>query len=91
MTVVTTGGVARTVDFKANDVGYVPNMAGHSIENTGSADIVFLEMFKAPRFEDISVNQWIARMPDKMAEAHFKLSAWIVREAPKEKEGLLPG
>ena len=36
MTVVTTGATARTVDFNANDVGYVPSMAGHCIENTGS-------------------------------------------------------
>ncbi len=91
MTVVTTGGTARTVDYKANDVGYVPNMAGHSIENTGTEDIIFLEMFKAPRFEDISVNQWIARMPDKMAEAHLKLSLSTIRQAPKEKKGLILG
>ena len=26
---------ARTMDFNANDVGYVPAVAGHYIENTG--------------------------------------------------------
>ncbi len=83
MTIVTTGGTARTMDFKANDVGYVPSMAGHSIENTGDEDIIFLEMFKSPRFEDVSLNQWIARMPDKMAEAHLKLSVPVVRQAPE--------
>ena len=36
---------ARTVDFHANDVGYVPSNAGHYIENTGNTDVVFLEMF----------------------------------------------
>jgi oxalate decarboxylase len=91
MTVVTTGGTARTLDFKANDVGYVPSMAGHYIENTGSEDVIFLEMFKAPRFQDISLNQWIARMPDKMAEAHLKLSVSTVRQAPKDKNGLIAG
>jgi oxalate decarboxylase len=91
MTVVTTGGTARTLDFKANDVGYVPSMAGHSIENTGNEDVVFLEMFKAPRFQDVSLNQWIARMPDKMAEAHLKLSASTIRQAPKEKTTVIAG
>jgi oxalate decarboxylase len=33
---------ARTVDFHPNDVGYVPSTAGHYIENTGDADVVFL-------------------------------------------------
>ena len=54
MTVVTTGAKARTMDFNANDVGFVPSMAGHSLENTGSEDLVFLEMFKSPRYLDIS-------------------------------------
>ncbi len=31
---------ARTMDFKANDVGYVPAMAGHYIENTGDRNRV---------------------------------------------------
>ena len=91
MTVVTTGAKARTMDFNANDVGYVPTMAGHSIENTGTEDVVFLEMFKASRYQDVSLNQWIARMPDKMAEAHLKLSAATIRTAPQMKDVILKG
>ncbi len=91
MTVVTTGAKARTMDFNANDVGYVPAMAGHSIENTGSEDVVFLEMFKAGRYQDVSLNQWIARMPAKMAEAHLKLPIATIRSAPQTKEIVLKG
>ncbi len=91
MTVVTTGAKARTVDFNANDVGFVPAMAGHYIENTGTEDLVFLEMFKASEYQDVSLNQWIARMPDKMAEAHLKLPVSIIRAAPKDKQTVLPG
>lgn len=90
MTVVTTGAKARTMDFHANDVGYVPSMAGHSIENTGTDDLVFLEMFKTSRYQDVSLNQWIARMPDKMAEAHLKLPVSTIRNAPQGKTVLLP-
>ncbi len=78
------------MDFNANDVGYVPSMAGHSIENTGTEDVVFLEMFKTDRYQDVSLNQWIARMPDKMAQAHLKLATAAIRKAPKEKDVLLP-
>jgi oxalate decarboxylase len=49
MTVFTSDG-ARTMDFNANDVGFVPRIAGHYIENTGNADLVFLEMFKASEY-----------------------------------------
>jgi oxalate decarboxylase len=90
MTVVTTGAKARTMDFNANDVGFVPSMAGHSIENTGAEDLVFLEMFKTSRYQDISLNQWIARMPAKMAEAHLKLAASTIRSAPQDKHDVLP-
>lgn len=90
MTVVTTGARARTMDFNANDVGYVPSMAGHSIENTGTEDLVFLEMFKTSRYADISLNEWIARMPTKMAEAHLKIPAKIIRIAPQEENDVLP-
>ena len=32
---------ARTMDFNANDVGYIPSNAPHYIENTGDTDLVF--------------------------------------------------
>ena len=64
-------------------------MAGHCIENTGSEDVVFLEMFKSNRFQDISLNEWIARMPDAMAQAHLKLPISVVRHAPQTKLALL--
>jgi oxalate decarboxylase len=89
MTVAVTGARARTMDFRANDVGFVPSMAGHYIENTGTEDLVFLEMFKAPKYQDVSLNQWIARMPDKMAAAHLKLSVSVIRRAPQDKEPIL--
>ncbi len=85
MTVVTTGGTARTIDLKANDVGYVPSMSGHCIENTGAEDLVFVELFAAPHYHDISLNQWIARMPDKMATAHLKLDVETIRQAPQQR------
>lgn len=90
MTVVTTAAKARTMDFNANDVGFVPTMAGHCIENTGTEDLVFLELFKTSRYMDVSLNQWIARMPDKMAEAHLKLTAATIRQAPQKKIDVLP-
>ena len=90
MTVVTAEGKARTTDFNANDVGYVPSMAGHYIENTGTEDLVFLEMFKSPHYENFALNEWIARMPDKMAMAHLKLPISTIRRAPQTANNTLP-
>jgi oxalate decarboxylase len=90
MTVVLTQGKARTMDFHANDVGFVPAMAGHYIENTGTEDLVFLEMFKTPHYQDVSLNEWIARMPDSIAQAHLKLPLSTIRRAPQTKISVLP-
>ena len=35
MTVFASGGNARTFDYQAGDVGYVPFAMGHYVENTG--------------------------------------------------------
>ena len=90
MTVVLTGAKARTTDFSAGDVGYVPSMAGHFIENTGTEDLIFLEMFKTDKYQSISVNDWIARMPDKMAQAHLKMPLSSIRKAPGKENVILP-
>ncbi len=90
MTVFKPGSKARTMDFHANDVGYVSTMAGHYIENTGTEDLLFLEMFRSPEFQDVSLNDWIARMPPEMAEAHLKLSSAAIGKVPSEKNEILP-
>ena len=56
----------------------------------GTEDLVFLEMFKTSRYQDVSLNQWIARMPDKMAEAHLKLAARVIRSASQDRHDILP-
>jgi oxalate decarboxylase len=70
-------------------VGFVPAVAGHYIENTGSSDLLFLEMFKAPRFIDISLNNWIRRMPPQMATAHLNLDASTLSKIPSEKQEVI--
>jgi oxalate decarboxylase len=89
MTIVMPEGRARTMDFRANDVGFVPAVAGHYIENTGTTDLVFLEMFKAPHFLDISLNNWIGRMPPEMAMAHLNLDRAALKKIPSEKQELI--
>ena len=89
MTIVMPDARARTMDFHANDVAFVPAVAGHYIENTGETDLVFLEMFKAPRFMDVSLNNWIGRMPPEMASAHLKLDPSVIKKIPTEKQPII--
>jgi oxalate decarboxylase len=78
MTLSASSGKARSMNFHANDVGYVPAVAEHFIENTGSEDLVFLEVFRSSYFTDISLNQWIRWLPPLMAREHLRLTASMI-------------
>jgi oxalate decarboxylase len=81
MTVVLPDG-ARTMDFNANDVGFVPRVVGHYIENTGDTDVQVLEMFATGDFQEISLNNWIRRLPPEMVTAHLKLDPSDISKIP---------
>jgi oxalate decarboxylase len=76
---------ARTMDFNSNDVGYVPSNAPHYIENTGDTDLVFLETFASEEFSDVSLNQWLRRVPSEMLKAHLNIDKKAAMKIPAEK------
>ena len=76
---------ARTADFNANDVGYVPSNAPHYMENTGDTDLVVLEMFASDQFMDVSLNQWLRRVPSEMLKAHLNIDKTTAMKIPAEK------
>ena len=91
MSVVMNEGRARTMDFHANDVGFVPRVAIHYIENTGKGDVIFLEMFKADQFVDVSLNNWLRRVPPEAVAAHLNLDSEQIARIPAEKELVIAG
>src|ERR1700730_4141071 len=90
MTVFTTAG-AHTMDFNANDVGFVPSVAGHYVENTGKTDLVFLAMFKACEYMNFSLNNWLRHLPPEMVTSHLNLDADTIAKIPSEALDVLPG
>jgi oxalate decarboxylase len=91
MTVFAPVGSARTVDVRENDVGFVPAVAGHFIENTGDTDLVALEIFKAHEFVDVSLNNWIRHLPPELVTSHLGLDATTIQSIPAEKLELIAG
>ncbi|MFJ8090300.1 oxalate decarboxylase family bicupin [Lysinibacillus sp. NPDC095746] len=85
MTVFAANGVARTFDYRAGDVGYVPFANGHYIENTGIETLWFLEMFKSDRFQDVSLNQWMALTPSELVQSNLKIGPELLNVLRKEK------
>lgn len=89
MTVFNAKEDARTMDFRANDVGFVPAMAGHAIENTGNEDLIFLELFPTGDFQEMSLNQWLRALPQQVAMAHTNLTAEELRVIPDKSIPIL--
>jgi oxalate decarboxylase len=83
MTVFFTAGKARTMDFNAGDVGYVPQTFGHYVENTGDTDLIFIEMFKASRFQDLSLSTWVTHAPPQLIMDHLRISRETLQAIPR--------
>jgi oxalate decarboxylase len=85
MTVFAAQGNARTFDYQAGDVGYVPKSMPHYVENIGSEPLRFLELFNAPRFVDVSLTQWMALTPHELVAAHLNINRDLLDGLPKDK------
>ena len=72
VTVFASSSTARTFDYVAGDVGIVPKSMGHYVENiSDTEEVEMLEIFRAPRFEDFSLAQWLGSTPERMVAEHL--------------------
>jgi oxalate decarboxylase len=90
MTVFATGGRARTMDFETGDVGYIQKTLPHYIENTGTTDLKFLEMFKASVYQDLALSAWLTHTPPELVAAHLNLDKATLDAIPKDKPLIMP-
>jgi oxalate decarboxylase len=90
MGVFAASGQARTFDFAAGDVGYVPFAMGHYIENTGTTPVRFLEVFKSNYYADVSLNQWLALTPPELVQAHLKVDPQTLAAFHRQKAPVVP-
>jgi oxalate decarboxylase len=90
MTVFNVGPAAQTTDFRAGDVGYVKKNLGHYVENTGTSDLMFMEIFRADRYEEFSLAQWLACTPPAMVAATLNLDPKFVEQFTKVRNVVAP-
>ncbi len=91
MTVFASSGKARTFDYRAGDVGYVPFAMSHYIENTGEETLRMLALFRSPVYQDISVRQWMAMLPPELVRQHLNLDEDFIAGLPKAKQSIVKG
>jgi len=90
MTVFAAGGRARTMDFEEGDVGYIDKSVPHYIENTGDTDLVFIEVFPTPFYEDISLAEWLAHTPSRLVDQHLDSGEAMLNAIPRAEAVIKP-
>jgi oxalate decarboxylase len=90
MTVFAAGGLARTMDFEGGDVGYIDISMPHYIENTGDEDLVFVEVFPTPFYEDVSLAEWLAHTPSRLVDEHIATGEAFLQKIGKKEAVITP-
>jgi oxalate decarboxylase len=90
MTVFAAGGHARTMDFHSSDVGYIERSMPHYIENIGDTDLVFLEVFPTPDYQDISLAEWLAHTPSRLVNEHISTGEEFLQKISKREAVITP-
>lgn len=90
VTVFNTGPAAITADFHAGDIGYVKKALGHYVLNTGTTDLVLMEVFRASRFEEVSLSNWLAHSPAGMVAETLNLDPSVIAQFAQIRPDIVP-
>ncbi len=89
-TVFDTGPHAVTQNFNPGDIGYIKRDFGHFLRNIGATDLVYLEVFRAPRVADVSLSDWLSHTPHAMVAQTLNIDPSTVARFPAGKPMVLP-
>ncbi len=64
--------------------------AWHYVENTGNTDLVYMEVFRADRFEEVTLSDWLAHSPIDMVAETLNLDPSVIAQFPKNRPDLVP-
>ncbi|HWZ40838.1 MAG TPA: oxalate decarboxylase family bicupin [Bradyrhizobium sp.] len=90
MTVFNTGPNVLTMNFSAGDIGYVPRNFGHYIENVGATDLVVVGVFRAPRYEEVSLSNWLTHTPPQLVAQNLNVDPQVIAKWPNNAPGIMP-
>ena len=90
MGVFNTGPQAMTADFNPGDIGYVRKSLGHYIENTGSDELVFLEVFKTAKYMDVSLSDWMLHTPPQMVAQTLNIDPSVLKNLSQARPDVVP-
>jgi oxalate decarboxylase len=71
-------------------VGYIDRSVPHFVENTGDDDLVFLEVFPTPEYQDISLAEWLAHTPSRLVDQHIGTGEDFLNKIQKKEMVITP-
>ena len=63
----------------------MPFAEGHYIENIGDETVWFLEIFKSDRYNDVSLEQWMALTPKELVGSNLNMNPGILQTLHKKE------
>ncbi len=89
MTVFNATAKARTFNYRAGDVGFVPRTMGHYIENIGATTMRCINVFNTPKYKDVSLNNWMALTPPALIRGHLGLDDVAMKALRRERNAVV--
>ena len=62
----------------------------HYVQNTGSTDLKFLEMFKSNVYQDLALSEWLTHTPPELVIAHLGIGRPTLDAIPKREIPVMP-
>jgi oxalate decarboxylase/phosphoglucose isomerase-like protein (cupin superfamily) len=88
--VFNTGPNVLTMDFNAGDIGYVKRNYGHYAQNVGDTDMQFIAVFRASRYEEISLSDWLTHTPPALVAQHLNVDEAVINAWPSDTPVAVP-
>jgi oxalate decarboxylase len=89
MTVFDATSKARTFNYRAGDVGFVPKTLGHYIENIGETPVKVINVFNSRHCTDISLNRWMALTPPDLIRGHLGLNDTVMAALRQSRDAVV--
>ncbi len=91
MTIFDAVNNARTFDYTAGDVGYVPRTLSHYIENIGDEPVRVLNVFHKAKYSDVSLNNWLALTPKDLVKGHLDIDEPFISSLRQKYQTIVKG
>jgi hypothetical protein len=86
---VSRGAIAATNRRRRHAFGLGVHF-GHYVENTGDTDLQFVTVFRAPRYEEVSLSNWLTHTPPGLVAQHLNVDASTIAKWPDNTPGTMP-